>query len=88
MVPMILMLVVMFVIMGSSQRKKQKQHEELLKSLKAGDKITTSSGIVGVVVGMKDRSVNIRSADTKLEILKSAIAEITERAGEPAATQS
>ncbi len=85
MVPMILMLVAMFVIMTSSQRKKQKQHEALLKTLKAGDKVTTSSGIVGVVVGLKDRSVNIRSADTKLEVLKSAITEITERGGEAAA---
>ncbi len=87
MIPMVLMLVVMFVIMTSSQRKKQKQHDELLKTLKAGDRVTTSSGIVGVVVGLKDRSVNIRSADTKLEVLKSAISEITERGGEPAASQ-
>ena len=85
MVPMILMLVAMFVIMTSSQRKKQKQHEKLLATLKAGDKITTSSGIIGIVVGLKDRSVNIRSADTKLEVLKSAITEITERGGEGAA---
>jgi len=88
MIPMILMLVAMFVIMSSSQRKKQKQHEALLKTLKAGDKVTTSSGIVGIVVGLKDKSVNIRSADTKLEILKSAVTEITERGGDTAQSQS
>jgi preprotein translocase subunit YajC len=88
MIPMILMLVAMFVIMSSSQRKKQRQHDELLKTLKTGDKVTTSSGIVGVVVGLKEKSVNIRSADTKLEILKSAVSEITERGGETAQSQS
>jgi preprotein translocase subunit YajC len=88
MIPMILMLVAMFVLMSSSQRKKQRQHEERLKTLKTGDKITTSSGIVGIVVGLKDKSVNIRSADTKLEILKSAVSEITERGGETAPTAS
>jgi preprotein translocase subunit YajC len=88
MIPMILMLVAMFVLMSSSQRKKQRQHEEMLKTLKTGDKITTSSGIVGIVVGLKDKSVNIRSADTKLEILKSAVSEITERGGETAPTAS
>jgi len=86
--PMILALVVMFTLMTSSQRKKQKQHEAMLKTLKAGDKVTTSSGIIGVVVGVKDKSLSIRSADTKMEILKSAVSEITERAGEPAQSQS
>src|SRR5437867_7166576 len=55
------------------QQKRQKQHDALIKAIKAGDKITTTSGIVGVVVTVKDKSVNIRSADTKLEVLKSAI---------------
>ena len=85
---MILALVVMFTLMTSSQRKKQKQHEELLKTLKTGDKVTTSSGIIGTVVTVKDRSVSIRSADTKLEVLKSAISEITEREGEPSQSPS
>jgi preprotein translocase subunit YajC len=88
MVPMILMLVAMFVLMSSSQRKKQKQHEAMLQTVKTGDRVTTSSGIIGVVVGVKDKSLSIRSADTKLEILKSAVSEITERAGEAAASQS
>ena len=61
------------------QQQKAKQHAELLKTLKAGDKIVTTSGIIGVVVSVKDKSVSIRSADTKLEVLKSAVTEITER---------
>ena len=81
-VPMILLLVVMWVFMNGSQRKRAKQHDALLKTLKAGDKVTTSSGIIGTVVTVKDKSVSIRSADTKLEVLKSAISEITERDGE------
>ena len=81
-VPMMLLLIVMWVFMSGSQRKRAKQHEALLKTLKAGDKVTTSSGIIGTVVTVKDKSVSIRSADTKLEVLKSAISEVTEREGE------
>jgi preprotein translocase subunit YajC len=62
------------------QQKKAKEHAELLKSVKPGDKILTSGGILGIVVSVKDKSLAIRSADTKLEILKSAVAEITEKA--------
>jgi preprotein translocase subunit YajC len=64
------------------QRSRQKQQEALLKAVKAGDKILTNSGIVAVVITVKEKSLSIRSADSKLEILKSAVAEITERAGE------
>lgn len=52
------------------------------KALRAGDKIVTSSGIVGVVLSLKDKTLSIRSNDTKLEILKSAVAEVTERGGD------
>jgi hypothetical protein len=34
-------------------------------------------------VTVKEKTLTIRSADAKLEITKSAIAEITERSGEP-----
>jgi preprotein translocase subunit YajC len=67
------------------QRQRQKQLDALLKSVKPGDKILTSSGIVGVVLSVKERTVTIRSADTKLEVLKSAVSEVTEKAGESAA---
>ena len=60
----------------------------MLKALRAGDKIVTTSGIIGVVLSIKDRSVSLRSADTKLEILKSAVAEVTERSGESSETKS
>jgi preprotein translocase subunit YajC len=77
---MVIMVIVVFMMSGS-QRKKAKQHAELLKTLKSGDKVVTSGGILGVVITVKDKSVTVRSADTKFELLKSAVAEITERAG-------
>jgi len=74
------MLVLMWLLMFRPQQKRAKEHAALLQTLKSGDKIVTSSGIVGIVVGVKEKTVSIRSADTKLEVLKSAITEITERA--------
>ena len=72
--------VVFYFVMIRPQQKKTKEHADLLKTLKPGDKVVTTSGILGVVVGVKDKSVSIRSADSKLDVIKSAIAEITERA--------
>ncbi len=54
----------------------------MLKTIRAGDRIITNGGIVAVVITVKDKTLSIRSADAKLEITKSAVAEITERSGE------
>jgi preprotein translocase subunit YajC len=76
---MAFMAIAMYLLMFRPQQKKAREHSELLKNIKNGDRVVTSGGIIGVVVGIKDKSVSIRSADTKLEILKSSVAEILER---------
>src|SRR5579864_3447675 len=67
---MAIFMVLLWMVMIAPQRKKQKELETTLKALKAGDKIITSSGIVGVVLSIKDKTISIRSAETKLEVLK------------------
>jgi preprotein translocase subunit YajC len=71
--------IIFYFLMIRPQQTKAKEHTRLLKSLKPGDKILTNGGIVGVVITVKEKSVSIRSADAKLEIVKSAVAEITDR---------
>ena len=83
MFPLFLLLFAFYFAILRPQQKRQKAHDSLMKTVKAGDKITTSSGIIGTVVTVKERTISIRSADTKLEVLKSAVSEITEREGEP-----
>jgi preprotein translocase subunit YajC len=75
--------VMFYFVMIRPQQKKSKEHAELLKAIKPGDKVLTSGGILAVVVSVKEKSVSIRSADSKLEILKSAVSEITEKASGP-----
>src|SRR5438552_5562614 len=84
--PLFLMVFVFYFVFIRPQQRKAKEHDSLMKTLRSGDKIVTSSGIVGIVVSVKDKTLAIRSADTKLEILKSAVTEITERSGELAAS--
>ena len=62
--------------------KKAKEQAAMLKTVKPGDKVATSSGIVGVVVSVKDKTLAIRSAESKLESFKKfAITDILERSG-------
>lgn len=80
-VPMVLMVGVFYFLLIRPQQKKAKELAEQLKGLRKGDKVVTSGGIVGVVVGVREKYATIRSDDSKFEILKSAVAEITERSG-------
>jgi preprotein translocase subunit YajC len=77
-VPLGLMIVVFYFLLIRPQQKQARQQDELRKGLKKGDKIVTTSGILAVVVGVKDKSVSIRSDETKFEILKSAVAQVVE----------
>lgn len=81
-VPLVLLVVVFYFALIRPQQRKQKQQAELLKAVRAGDKIVTSSGIVAVVVTVKEKTLTVRSGDAKFEITKSAVAEITERSGD------
>src|SRR5881396_4229851 len=78
-VPLGLLVVVFYFVLIRPQQKKAKEHAQLLKSVRPGDKIVTTGGIVGVIVSVKEKTLSIRSADAKFEVTKSAIAEITER---------
>jgi preprotein translocase subunit YajC len=78
-VPFVLLFVVMYLLLILPQQRKAKQHTALLKTLKAGDKIVTSSGIVGVVVSVREAQITLRSEDAKLEVLKSSVQDILER---------
>ncbi len=77
-----LMGVMFYFVALRPQQKRAKEHAALLKTVKTGDKVTTTSGILGVVLSVKEKTVTIRSADAKLEITKAAVAEITERGNE------
>jgi preprotein translocase subunit YajC len=61
------------------QRRQQQEHKQLLASLQRGDKIVTSSGIVGEVVHIKDEEVTIRSGEAKFVVTRGSVASITNR---------
>jgi preprotein translocase subunit YajC len=78
--------VMFYLVLIRPQQKRAKEHAAVLKTLKPGDRVLTNGGILGTVITVKDRTVSIRSADTKLEIIKSAVTEITEKSEKGAST--
>ena len=86
-VPVIMMGAFYFMLIRP-QQKKAKEHANLLKTLRNGDKIATSAGIIGVVLSVREKHVTMRSAESKFEILKSAVTEVLERDEQGAEKQS
>lgn len=64
----------MWFLLIAPQRKKQKQHQKMLETLKSGDHILTAGGMHGVITNVKDDRFVIRIAEnTKIEIAKGFI---------------
>jgi len=67
-------LVVFYLLMILPQRRKQKKHQEMLKSLNRGDRITTNGGVVGTIARVKEDTFVIKTAGkTEIEIDKSVV---------------
>ena len=72
--PMILIFVAFYFLLIAPQRKKQKQHDKMVKSLDKGAKIKTVGGMFGTITGVKDNCFVVRIAENvKVEISKEAI---------------
>jgi len=75
--PFLLIIIIFYFLLIRPQQKRQKQLQETISSLRIGDRVVTTGGILGVITTVRDASFIIRSADkTMIEIARSAIADI------------
>lgn len=75
----LLLIPVLYIVMIRPQQKRQKQWQQMLAGIKAGDRVTTAGGIRGVIISIKDDAIIVRVAPDgiKMEIAKNAIASVT-----------
>jgi preprotein translocase subunit YajC len=75
----LLLIPVLYLLMIRPQQKRQKQWQSMLSSIKTGDRVTTSGGIRGTIISIKDDSIIIRVApdNLRMEVAKTAIASVT-----------
>jgi preprotein translocase subunit YajC len=76
---MIAMVAVMYFVTIAPNQKKQKAWQAMLDGLKSGDRVTTTGGLRGVILQVKDDAVIVRIQpdNLKLEFVKSSIAAVT-----------
>jgi preprotein translocase subunit YajC len=72
--PFILLMVGFWFLLIQPQRKKQKQHQQMLTELKPGDKVVTAGGICGTITHVKKDRFQVKIDDnTRIDILKGSI---------------
>jgi preprotein translocase subunit YajC len=73
-VPLILLFVIFYFLLIRPQQKQQKNRQEMLKSLKKGDRVVTIGGIHGVIKEIDDTIISLRVADNlNLKFARAAI---------------
>lgn len=85
-IPMVLIMIVFYFFMIRPQVKKAKDHKKLVEELKIGDKIVTTAGIHGKIVGTNDTTFLIEvEGGTKIRFDKTAISLDATKAAAPKA---
>ncbi|MBA3440739.1 MAG: preprotein translocase subunit YajC [Pyrinomonadaceae bacterium] len=75
MLPLFLIFGVFYMLIIVPQRKRQRELQETVANLKAGDRVVTTGGIIATVTAVRDGSLLVRSADKSiLEISRSSVA--------------
>jgi len=72
------MFAILYFVMIRPQQKQQRKHQELIASLKKGDEVILSSGIVGRVFAVEDKFLMLELADkNKMKVLRQAVQALT-----------
>lgn len=77
--PIVLMFAILYFLMILPQQRRQKKWQEMLGQLKTGDKVTTSGGLRGTVMALKDDSIHLRVPPNNLvmEVTKASVVTVT-----------
>jgi preprotein translocase subunit YajC len=70
---------VFYFLLIMPQQRRQKKWQAMLETIKPGDKVTTSGGIKGTVMSMKDDGIVLRIPpdNIKMEVVRSSIVSLT-----------
>jgi len=67
-------LVIFFFLVIRPQQRERRRREEMLAALKKGDRVVTTGGLIGTIVGLTERKLTLKIADSvRVECLRSAV---------------
>ncbi len=73
--------IIFYLLLILPARKKQKKHMLMVENLKSGDRIITTGGIHGTIMGVKNDRIEVKIAsNTVIQVTKSAVGVILPKA--------
>ena len=80
-IPLILIFIIFYFFLIRPQQKRVKDHKTMVESLKRGDEIITSGGIIGTIdrVMEDDRIEVVIGEDVKVQVIKSTITSLLKK---------
>jgi len=73
--PLFIIMIIFYVLLFVPQQRKQKKILQMQSDLKSGDKVITSSGIYGTIMGVEEDAVQLRIAEqVRIKISRASIA--------------
>jgi len=77
--PFVLIVVVFYFMLIRPNQQRQKKWQDMLGGLKPGDKVTTTGGMRGTIISIKEDAIQLRIPpdNVKIEVIKTAIASVT-----------
>ena len=80
-IPLILIFIIFYFFLIRPQQKRVKDHKAMVESLKRGDEVITSGGIIGVVDRvMEDDRIEVTIGEgTKVQIIRSTITSLLKK---------
>lgn len=77
--PLIFIFAIFYLLLILPQQRRQKKWQAMLEQVKAGDKVTTSGGLRGTVMSLKDDALHLRVPPNNLvlEVTKASVVSVT-----------
>ncbi len=77
--PLVFIFAIFYFLLIMPQQRRQKKWTAMLDSLKTGDRVTTSGGLRGTIMALKDDSIHLRVTPNNLvvEVTKASVTQVT-----------
>ena len=76
--PLLFIFAIFYFLLILPQQRKQKKWQAMLSELKTGDKVVTTGGIRGTIIGLKDDAITLRVPpdNLKLELSRGSVVSV------------
>ena len=72
---------IFYALLIRPQQRQQKEHAKMVGQLKSGDRVI-AAGMVGTIVKVKENTVELRTAESKVEVTRDSVTRVYTNDGE------